>query len=316
MRVRVFAVLLLGLVGVAAVGLAAAPGADAYQLGGRPWPRGVIPYYNAVPAQQWAVREAARAWNTSGARVRFVAVPRSRARVIVKRWANSGCASHARATVGYVRRATVWISDSHEETLACNRFTSAFFVAHEFGHVLGLLHESGGCALMNPTGSLFGGSGCGPPALPYEWRCGLVERDDIAGAVKLYGGRIPITRSSPTCPMYDAISAPPEFAVTYRPDQKGIGLSFRRPASPAIPPFILVLAGRPEAFAFMSRRDSCPAATDVRNARRFTWSVPVEQATEVLDRLHAPGRYCYAVWALDGFGRPSAEPATAWVDIP
>ena len=53
-----------------------APAAAAYRLEGGRWPTTTITYYNEVPAYSWAVDTAAYAWNTSGARVRFVKASR------------------------------------------------------------------------------------------------------------------------------------------------------------------------------------------------------------------------------------------------
>src|SRR6202011_5350018 len=129
--------------------------------------------------------------NTSGANVHFVASPQAQAQLVVKELPRSDCAPRDRslsgeATVGYGSRATVWISRLDVTSRKCNAYASAQALAHELGHVLGLGHESRGCATMNPSGSFRGPTLCSGPL--WTWDCGLLHRDDIQGAVKLYGG--------------------------------------------------------------------------------------------------------------------------------
>ena len=61
----------------------AVPG-SAFRKLGDPWPAGVVPYYNAAYDQAWAVNQAVNAWNTSGARVRFVPVSRGSAKLVIE----------------------------------------------------------------------------------------------------------------------------------------------------------------------------------------------------------------------------------------
>lgn len=54
-------------------------------------------------------------------------------------------------------------------------------------------------------------------------------------------------------------------------------------------------------------------ATD--DVPRYAW--PSE--TETFSRVVAqppPGRYCFAVWSIDAFGRPSGRAAADWVQVP
>ena len=75
--------------------------ADAYVARGRPWPGGVIRYYNAASDQAWAVKRAADAWNASGARLRFVATSAAQADVRIEHFPGVACTINAEATVGY-----------------------------------------------------------------------------------------------------------------------------------------------------------------------------------------------------------------------
>lgn len=294
---------------------------------GPPWPGGTIRYFNAATDQSWAVTRAVNAWNSSGARVRFVATSPHRADLIIQHYYGRNCHSSgtsAKATVGYVgqRRARIYLSPLDESSLGCNRYAAATFAAHELGHVLGLGHENRGCAVMNSSASMFGASKC-PASSIFEWRCRLLTTDDIRGAIRLYGGR-PRPRPGPeTCRFYTPIAAPAGFSATYRADQSGVRLSFRRPPAPTLPPFFQRLldqadpGAQREGYALTSRAGTCPTNQDLRAARPGQWAATTTGATiEIADRLPSPGRYCYAVWAFDRAGWPSERPATAWVDVP
>jgi Streptomyces extracellular neutral proteinase (M7) family len=125
-------------------------------------PGGVVPYYNAAPDQAWAVAQAVRAWNQSGAHIRFVAVGRASAKMVIEEQSDKVYCSEAHATVGFGSDARMVIFPAHGITHDCNRYWAARVVAHELGHVLGLLHEDGGCATMNSLGSIRGGAACEP----------------------------------------------------------------------------------------------------------------------------------------------------------
>ena len=306
MRVRLLAGIALVL-----VSLALAPAASAYVPGGKTWPGGTIRYYNAAADQAWPVARAVWVWNHSGARIRFVPSSRTDAQLLIDHLPNGRCVAHARATLGFTRQARVWLPWIDESSQVCNSYTSALAVAHELGHVLGLSHEERGCALMNPTGTWRGAKLC-PPAEQWEWRCGLLEEDDVRGAVALYGGRV--ATGGRDCPIYAAMSAPLRFAAEPRPDQYGIGLRFSRPPLPALPTFLALAAPWEGGYAFTAEENRCP--TDYSAARKYRWSVQTGEETQIFDRSRAqPGRYCYAIWAFDALGRPSERPAWAWVRV-
>lgn len=290
--------------------LALAPASSSYVPGGKTWPGGTVRYYNAAADQAWPVARAAWVWNNSGARVRFVPSSRADAQLVIERFPHGNCVAHAKATLGFGKQARVWLPRIDETSELCNSYTSAHAVAHEFGHVLGLTHEERGCALMNPTGTWRGPKLC-PTKESWEWRCGLLEEDDVRGAVALYGGRV--STIARDCPVYDAIRAPARVVAQAYPGQ-GIELRFGRPGLPAVPRFLAVAASSTGGYGFSVQRDRCP--TDVATARRYRWSVKVGEETRIAERTRLePGRYCYAVWAVDGLGRPSALPARAWVTV-
>ena len=296
---------------LAIVSLVAVPSGTAYVPGGKPWPSGTIRYYNAAADQAWPVARAVWVWNNSGARVRFVPSSRSEAQLVIEHFPHGRCVGHATGTVGYMRRARIQLPRIDESSASCNSYFSALAVAHELGHVLGLSHEARGCALMNPTASWRGASLC-PRAEKWTWRCGLLEEDDVRGAVALYGGRVAVTGRD--CPIYSSMSPPLRFGAESRPDQFGIGLRFTRPPSPTLPTFLAALAGTRGSWGFSSEQDRCP--TDSATAQRYRWSVQPGEEVEIFDRSRSqPGSYCYAMWAFDGLGRPSKSPAWSLVRV-
>ncbi|TML25422.1 MAG: matrixin family metalloprotease [Actinobacteria bacterium] len=168
--------------------------AGAYRLEGAKWQTRTITYYTETPAYAWSVDTAAYAWNTSGARVQFVKSSRARAKVLIGiRWYKrpAGDALVQRLG-GRIMSAQVGIQTGHD------RYEMALIVAHELGHVLGLDHETGVCATMNPSVADDHTTLC--PAPPTgTWTCRLLQADDVRGAVKLYGGTVRPWRGSPFC---------------------------------------------------------------------------------------------------------------------
>src|SRR4051812_46972484 len=198
--------------GIVAFALTGSMRADAYVAHGRAWPGGVIRYYNAATDQAWAVKRAADAWNASGARVRFVAAPASQADVRIEHFPRVDCTINAEATVGYTAQARIWIFKRDDGAPFCNPYVAAGSLAHEFGHVLGLEHETRGSSLMNPSGTLQGPDLC-PKAKVWQWRCKLLTRDDVAGAVALYGGAARVRAGPSNCDLYSAVQPPAGLTV-------------------------------------------------------------------------------------------------------
>ncbi len=294
----------------ALVACVAAPASQAYVIKGKPWPGGTIRYYNAAPDQAWPVARAVYVWNHSGARIRFVPSPLASAQLVIKHYSPNRCVGHARATVGYVRQAIIELPQVDERSQLCNSYSSAHAVAHELGHVLGLGHEERGCALMNSRGTWSGAEHCRAEA-DWTWRCGLLEPDDVNGAVALYGGRTSAaTRGS--CFAYAAIRAPLGVSAVRRADGI-VGLRFGRPDAPPMPLFLAALTRSTGGWAIASARNACPTA--FTGARRYAWSVGIGEQMSIAERPSQPGRHCYALWSTDSLGRPSDRPATAWVTV-
>lgn len=173
MKVRLASTLVVTLVAIAVPS-----SAGAFRLEGERWPTATITYYNEVPAYAWAVDSAAYAWNTSGARVRFLKTTRRDAKVLVGiRWYKHAGDASVQTRKGRIVSAKVGIQNGQD------RYTMALVVAHELGHVLGLDHEDRVCAAMNST--IVEYCAAAPAG---QWICRLLRTDDVRGAVKLYGG--------------------------------------------------------------------------------------------------------------------------------
>jgi hypothetical protein len=288
-----------------------AGGARGYVATGRPWPGGVIRYYNAAPDQSWAVQQAVNAWNSSGAGIRFVAVPASRAELRIEHFPGVSCTVNAEASVGYVLNARVYVFRRDERSPYCNSYMAARAVAHELGHVLGLGHETRGCALMNPRGTLQGPMLC-PKARLWQWRCRLLTPDDVAGAVALYGGTARRARGPADCDLYAGMPPPAALEVSATAADHEYRISFRRPSSLAVPAFLSDQSRQPESFVAAATANRC--ATDARQFTRRLWDAEPGQVEQTYTYLPA-GTYCVAVWAVDSFGRPSPRPAVLWVRV-
>jgi hypothetical protein len=302
-----FALLALAAAGSLLLAGAARP----YVAEGHPWPRGTIRYYNAAPDQAWAAKQAVTAWNTSGAHVRFVAVPASRADVRIEHFPRVSCTINAEATIGYTHSGRIWIFRRDDASSYCNPYMAAQALAHEFGHVLGLGHETRGCSAMNPTGSLRGPELCAM-AQPWQWRCRLLTPDDVAGAVALYGGVAAAQRGPNDCDLYRGIGSPTRLTVTPTPASHLFRVSFRRPASTRIPAFLAARSRQTESSVAAASSTGCPA--DAHAFPRRAWDIAVSGTEHAYLQLPT-GTSCVSVWAVDSFSRPSDRPAVLSVRV-
>jgi hypothetical protein len=166
-------------------------GAPGIPANGAVWPHGRITVRNDDVADGIPFVAAIHAWNTSGAAVRFTIASRGVEPDIVVRIgpaAECGPRAVACAPIGYAREkpGVVWVVHR------LDRQDEAHVLVHELGHVIGLTHRPG-CNAMNPDGD-----GCPLPP-PGEWRCRLLERVDLARAVRLYGGEAARVRTPANC---------------------------------------------------------------------------------------------------------------------
>ncbi|MDP1847707.1 MAG: M12 family metallopeptidase [Solirubrobacteraceae bacterium] len=291
-----FAVAALALV----LSAACATPAQAYRYDGPRWPGRTITYHNAT-GYTTAVRAAVRAWNSSGVRMRFRAVSRRNARVLITGGHGEGCRGVAQVGFHRGRRAPVRLGRgcAYESLMT-------HVVAHELGHILGLDHENRTCAVMNGSGVERCGS---QPA--FHFRCRVLERDDVRGAVRRYGGRVGTVRRDPFCPVFG-------------PPAASLGLTLGLAADGAVAAGLTIPAPQrfvgdagPTIFirlAVYRYAGACPAVAAEGPPLIVTGADYGPQVTPV-DYPPGPGVWCYA-FAVQDVGGRRGPVATASIAVP
>ena len=154
------------------------PAAHAFVIEGERWPGPAITVWNGT-GYTGAVPAAIRAWNAAGAQIRFTSASSRVSADVVIRYGTSR--DEGNANLGYGTPPSSVLLPR-----GLPRISAAALAAHELGHVLGLGHEPHRCSVMAAVVDTGRGSRCGIGACTVLWRC-LVEPDDAAGAIALYG---------------------------------------------------------------------------------------------------------------------------------
>lgn len=265
------------------------------------WKGRVIPYHNKARVYATEVREAARAWNRSGARVRWKAVPAGRARVTISVSPRAGSGGLAYGIDG--RSGRIYLSPQLKRASrsALGRSTIRSVAAHEMGHIMGLNHEDRRCANMNSVVRLR----CRSPKEPWRYRCRLLELDDVRGAVRIFGGR-PRRPSKTHC---DVVGPPPAVrGLTAAPAGDGsIRIEWRKPDQAKT---LTVLRGSGGA---------CPAHPGPTGAHPGAVSIDGPGITRTaglaIDREAPLGKGCYGVFSYGKLGRPGKAAFVTVTDL-
>ena len=285
--------------------LVLAPPAHAYERLGYTFPSRKITYYDGTGRYKAEVKAAADAWNKSGAKVRWVRASKSRARVPIRVNSKIGAAG-----LGWYfgnGRGLIELQPDLKKgqlTKAAGVGVATQVIVHEMGHVMGLDHETRTCAIMQPGIGLV----CRSAPEIWQFRCRLLEKDDIRGAVKLFGGKI--GKLGPEfCDAVKAPAAPTNLTVQAGVEDESEGVSGTRIS------WITPKGSEIDAVRVMRRRDTCPTGPDDKQADLISQSAANPGQTQSIEDMNgfpAQGRYCYSVQAFGAYQRPGKTATVAY----
>jgi hypothetical protein len=273
------------------------PPAHAFKRQPYKFPSRTISYHDETgPTYRKEVAAAAAAWNRSGVKVRWVKASKSKARVpirVSKKIGSAGLAWYFGNGRGLIElQPTI---KKNQLTALSGSGVATQVIVHEMGHVMGLDHETGTCAIMQPVL----GGGCKQSSVIWQFRCRLLEKDDLRGGVALFGGKV--GKVGPEyCDTVKAPAAPTGLSAVASPagvdGATGVTVSWTTPKGKEL-----------ESVQILRRRDACPTGPDDKQAD----AVSSEQANpgqtqSTLDYTGFPaaGRYCYAAIVYGKFNRP------------
>lgn len=277
--------------------LVVAPSAEAFKRQNYKFPSRTITYHDGTGSRyKKEVAAAAAAWNKSGAKVKWVKTSKSKARVpirVSKKIPGAGLAWYYGNGRGLIELRPTLKKGQLTELAGSGVATQV--IVHEMGHVMGLDHVTDTCAIMQPVL----GNGCKRSSVIWQFRCRLLEKDDLRGGVALFGGRV--GKVGPE--FCDSVAAP--RAVTglavaaTAPNEdgsSGVNVSWTTPKGKEL-----------ESVRILRKRDSCPTGPEDRDADNvgFETANPGQsQSTLDLGGFPASGRYCYAAIVYGKFSRP------------